>query len=107
MGAYSRTEKSVNGGYPVYTKEEPDAKTHYLYRSSGASRSGKWKIAESQSSMEDDTGAITSVCAASLPTEAGLVFRFYDGNQWVEHAVISMVRCMHRDPGTVSSTPYA
>ena len=44
MGVYSRTEKSVNGGYPVYTKKCGD-KTHYLYRAGAGEDTGRWMVA--------------------------------------------------------------
>ena len=52
MGAYSRTEKSVNGGYPVYTKKGKvfvDGQwrdgTHYLYRAGAGEDTGRWMVA--------------------------------------------------------------
>ena len=94
MGAYSRTEKSVNGGYPVYTKKGQDRrgrdKTHYLYRAGAGEDTGCWVVTENEEDMTKNEGEIKSKSAAELPTQAGLQWQ-YKGDYGVWRDDPSMV----------------
>ena len=75
MGVYSRTEKSVNGGYPVYTKKF-GMHTHHLYRAGAGEDTGCWMVAESERYKTRNEGHIKSKSAAELPTQEGLEWQY-------------------------------
>ena len=75
MGTYSRTEKSMNGGYPVYTKKGR-GETHHLYRAGAGEDTGRWMVTWSEEKMTKNEGIIKSKSAAELPTQEGLTWQY-------------------------------
>ena len=108
MGAYSRTEKSVNGGYPVYTKKGKvfvDGQwrdgTHYLYRAGAGEDTGRWMVTNSEYDMTKNEGYIKSKSAAELPTQEGLQWE-YESMVWGWKDDPSMVCTgVSQDAGTI------
>ena len=95
MGPYELSAELVHG-YPRYSKRAAGGKTHWLYWSS---TSGKW-LADDESGIAKNRGDVASARAAALPTEAGLVWRYYNGTAkaWQDDPKITCTEVPPRAP---------
>ena len=84
MGAYRRAEQRAHG-YPLYLKEA-GGETHWLYRNGGA---GNWCVVDAEANIAKNFGFISTKSAADLPTQEGVVWRYYDGGSWNDDSAMA------------------
>ena len=85
MGAYRRAEQRAHG-YPLYSKEA-GGETHWLYRSGDVV--GIWCVADAEANIAKNVGYINTKSAAHLPTQEGVVWRYYDGGSWNDDSAMA------------------
>ena len=76
MGVYELSAETDDGA-PRFVKRLANGKAQYLYRSSTA---GTWIVTDDESDIAKNVGAIFSLRAAELPSEAELGWKYYDGS---------------------------
>ena len=77
MGVYELSAETDDGAPPRFVKRLANGKAQYLYRSSSA---GTWVVTNDESKIAENRGAIFSLRAADLPSEAELGWKYYDGS---------------------------
>lgn len=63
-------------------------------------------VTDSQENMRKDWGQIQSTQGANLPTDEGLRFQVYDGQQWTEDASISIIEGRLPSPKFITFTGH-
>lgn len=104
MGFFELSAQLSNHS-PVYVQTLADGTEAVLFRTSDR---GNWMIADARTAISTNMGQIVSTSAeASLPSEAGLQWKWTDGKTWhvdIELTVAEVRRLTSTPPG--ASRPH-